>query len=204
MDVATSARLFYTRLLAVPGWQTMTVNDAAQTAQGSATPDVYARWEGLATQLAAGVQAACTTLPPVAATGAALTAITAAEQALGTAYSFGGSCADPHSANMALHCDCSSLVKTAWAAAGIQLPRTSEQQYLAVHLIPGASPTNLTAVPAGALLFYEPGADGQPGLPGHVALYIGNGQLIEASQTGQPVAIRPVYASTWLGAGTVA
>lgn len=53
MDPATSARLFYEALLAVPGWQQMPVTVAAQTVQRSAYPDAYAQWEQLAAQLVA-------------------------------------------------------------------------------------------------------------------------------------------------------
>ncbi|TIC86376.1 M23 family metallopeptidase [Nocardioides sp. GY 10127] len=41
MDPATSARLFYQRLLAVPGWQDMEIGDAGQQVQSSAYPDAY-------------------------------------------------------------------------------------------------------------------------------------------------------------------
>lgn len=37
-------------LLDVPGWQTMSKNDAAQRVQGSNTPNAYGQWEALATQ----------------------------------------------------------------------------------------------------------------------------------------------------------
>jgi hypothetical protein len=41
MDPATSARLFYARLVKVPGWQTMGVGAAAQAVQRSAFPTAY-------------------------------------------------------------------------------------------------------------------------------------------------------------------
>jgi len=208
MDVFQSAGKFYTRLLAVPGWQSMPLTVAAQAVQGSANPGAYAQAETLARSLAAqlvgtALGGVCGTQPT--ATGAAAVAIAHAKLALGTMYQFGGSCTDPLSPDPALHCDCSSLVQQAWLAAGVHLPRTSELQYQAsnVHLIAGASPTNLTNVPPGALLFYALGEQ-IAGLPGHIALYLGGGKLIEASQKGQPVAIRPVYQQTWVAAGMVA
>jgi len=59
MDVAYAARLFYggpgnpnagrTRgLLDIPGWQSMTLTQAAQKVQSSAYPDAYAKWESSA------------------------------------------------------------------------------------------------------------------------------------------------------------
>jgi hypothetical protein len=41
MDPATSARLFYDRLLKVPGWESMSVGAAAQAVQRSAFPNAY-------------------------------------------------------------------------------------------------------------------------------------------------------------------
>jgi hypothetical protein len=43
MDPATSARKFYQALDQVPGWENMPVTVAAQTVQGSAFPDAYAK-----------------------------------------------------------------------------------------------------------------------------------------------------------------
>jgi hypothetical protein len=41
MDPATAASVFYTRLVTVSGWQTMSVGAAAQTVQRSAFPGAY-------------------------------------------------------------------------------------------------------------------------------------------------------------------
>ena len=49
MDPAYASRKFYEHLLAVPGWQTMALTDAAQRVQRSAYPDAYAKHEPLAT-----------------------------------------------------------------------------------------------------------------------------------------------------------
>lgn len=206
MDVAIAARLFYERLVRVANWQMIPVTDAAQAVQGSATPNAYAKWELLATQLVEQVTGGavnCAAGVTTDITGKAGVVITKAESNLDTLYQFGGDCSDSHSSDMSKHCDCSSLVMTAWAAAGVSLPRTSDDQYLATARVSGVSPTNVVALQPGDLLFYNPGEDGRPGLPGHVALYIGNGKLIEAPQPGQTVSIRPIYSSGWLGAGRV-
>ncbi|MGI5237667.1 hypothetical protein [Dactylosporangium sp. CA-139066] len=52
MDPHESARRFYAALLRIPGWGDYAVTVAAQMVQGSAFPDAYAKWEGLATQIA--------------------------------------------------------------------------------------------------------------------------------------------------------
>jgi hypothetical protein len=54
-DPDYSATKFFEHLLAVPGWQTMTVTQAAQAVEISAHPDAYATWEPDAGQLVAAV-----------------------------------------------------------------------------------------------------------------------------------------------------
>jgi hypothetical protein len=53
MDPAGAARLFYERLLGVPGWETMPLAAAAQRVQISAFPHEYAKWEDDAVALVA-------------------------------------------------------------------------------------------------------------------------------------------------------
>lgn len=56
-----STTQFYRHLLAVPGWEQMSVNDAAQSVQRSGTPHAYGRHEPAARQLVGVVHgAACT------------------------------------------------------------------------------------------------------------------------------------------------
>ncbi|MFF3631613.1 C40 family peptidase [Streptomyces sp. NPDC002164] len=50
-DPVHAATRFYEALLKVPGWQSMTVTQAAQAVQKSGFPDAYAKWEPLATAL---------------------------------------------------------------------------------------------------------------------------------------------------------
>jgi hypothetical protein len=56
LNPAYAATQFYRHLLAVPGWQQMSVNDAAQTVQRSRFPDAYAPYEHAARVLAAAVR----------------------------------------------------------------------------------------------------------------------------------------------------
>ncbi|WP_338595430.1 M23 family metallopeptidase [Saccharopolyspora sp. SCSIO 74807] len=59
-----STTQFYRHLLAVPGWEQMSVNDAAQLVQRSGFPNAYGRHELAARQLAGAVHgAACTGSP---------------------------------------------------------------------------------------------------------------------------------------------
>ncbi len=50
-DPVHAATSFYTHLKKVPGWQSMTVTQAAQAVQASGFADAYAKWEPLATAL---------------------------------------------------------------------------------------------------------------------------------------------------------
>jgi hypothetical protein len=88
------------------------------------------------------------------ASTAGLTAVAAAESALGTPYQWGGSCGDPHGADPSGWCDCSSLVQMAWATAGVSLPRTTFEQVDAGTPVPSVSQLR-----PGDLIFI-PGSDG--------------------------------------------
>ncbi len=107
---------------------------------------------------------------------AVATAIAYAEQQLGKPYQWGGTGPDSF--------DCSGLVMMAYRAAGIDIPRTSQQQWL---WGPRISPRQ---VQPGDLVFFV-GADGTATAPGHVGLVIGNGLMIEAYATGFPIRIAP-------------
>jgi cell wall-associated NlpC family hydrolase len=109
-------------------------------------------------------------------------AIAFAYSALGTPYVWGGTGPGGY--------DCSGLVQAAWAAAGVSIPRDTYQQWAALPHIA------TSAIEPGDLLFYD-------GI-GHVAMYIGNGQIIDAPRTGLTVERLPMntswYSSTFVGA----
>jgi peptidoglycan DL-endopeptidase CwlO len=103
---------------------------------------------------------------------AVATAINFAQAQLGKPYLFGGTGPDAF--------DCSGLVMMAYRAAGINIPRTSEEQWAE---LPHVAPAN---VEPGDLVFFA-GADGTPTSPGHVGLVIGHDKMIEAYATGVPI-----------------
>lgn len=121
--------------------------------------------------------------PPAGISPQVRTAITWALAQLGTPYSYGGDCTDPHSGNPAHQCDCSSLVQQAYAHAGIRIPRTTRDQ---VHA--GTPVPSLAKIQPGDLVFI-PGANGTRARPGHVGLHLGNGLVIQAPRTGANVKI---------------
>jgi peptidoglycan DL-endopeptidase CwlO len=123
-------------------------------------------------------------------------AIAYAREQLGKPYLWGGTGPDAF--------DCSGLVMMAYRAAGIDLPRTSQQQW-AFGLRVSAS-----QVQPGDLVFFA-GADGTRISPGHVGLVIGKGLMIEAYATGFPIRIAPYkyrdpvgFTRPWAHAGAAA
>ena len=108
------------------------------------------------------------------------TAVAFAFKQLNCPYVYGGT--GPCSAGF----DCSGLVMTAWAAAGISIPRTTYAQWAALPHIAES------AIQPGDLLFYN-------GI-GHVAMYVGNGMIIDAPTQGQPVRELPMNES-WYASG---
>jgi len=105
---------------------------------------------------------------------AVATAIQFAQEQIGKQYVFGATGPDAF--------DCSGLVMMAYRAAGINIPRTSSEQY---HF--GAA-VAASAVSPGDLVFFK-GADGTIANPGHVGLVIGKNTMIEAYATGFPVRV---------------
>ncbi|MFI9292966.1 C40 family peptidase [Streptomyces gardneri] len=83
--------------------------------------------------------------------------------------------------------DCSGLTQQAWAAAGQELPRTSQEQWATLPRVP------LSELRPGDLVVYFPGAT-------HVALYLGEGLVVQAPRPGGKVKVSPVAANPLLGA----
>jgi peptidoglycan DL-endopeptidase CwlO len=112
------------------------------------------------------------------------TAVKFAFDQLGCPYVYGGTgpCADGF--------DCSGLVQAAWAAAGVAIPRDTYEQWAALPHIPESS------IQPGDLLYYND--------IGHVAMYVGNGMIIDAPTTGYDVEEIPMdtawYADNFDGA----
>jgi peptidoglycan DL-endopeptidase CwlO len=75
--------------------------------------------------------------------------------------------------------DCSGLTRFVYAQLGVNLPHYAASQFAA---FPKLDPAQLLP---GDLVFFEPKFDG----PGHVAIYIGNDQMIEAPHTGALVRV---------------
>ena len=111
-------------------------------------------------------------------------AVAEARKQLGKPYVYGGSGPD--------NFDCSGLTAWAWKAAGVSLSHSAYTQYFETTRVP------INAVQPGDLLFF--GKDGVESIH-HNAIYIGNGDMIEASQTGTPIRIRGWRSVDIVGAG---
>ena len=127
------------------------------------------------------------------ATGDAQTVINRALSRLGTRYSWGGGnasgptigvqdggVADSYGDYYSVGFDCSGLTMYAFAGAGVHLPHFSGYQYTSGTHIP------LSQMQPGDMIFYGPGGDE------HVALYMGNGKMIESPESGEVVKISSV------------
>jgi cell wall-associated NlpC family hydrolase len=116
----------------------------------------------------------------------AAAAIVAGETQLGKPYVYGGSGPDVW--------DCSGLTQWAYRQAGVNLPRTAAQQYIAV-----AAKVPLGQLEPGDLLFWATDPSNAASIH-HVAIYLGGGRMLAAPHTGTVVRIQPVYLTGYFGA----
>lgn len=110
--------------------------------------------------------------------------IARAESMIGTPYVWGGGDANGPTTGVnggsVSGFDCSGLVLYAFAGAGIALPHYTGYQYQRGTQVP------VSEAQRGDLLFWGPGGSQ------HVAIYLGDGMMIEAPQAGQNVTTAPV------------
>jgi cell wall-associated NlpC family hydrolase len=101
----------------------------------------------------------------------AITAVSAAYSELGKPYVWGATGPGEF--------DCSGLTQHAWAAAGVQLPRTSQEQAAIGPSVP------VSAIRPGDLVIYFSGRT-------HVGIYVGEGMVIHAPRPGSVVQFTPL------------
>ncbi|PRX44154.1 NlpC/P60 family protein [Prauserella shujinwangii] len=175
---------FYDVLLSIPGWETMRPGDAAQAVERSAFPDRYHKWEPMAVHLVENMGEVVDATGCGEGLGAALPPNKAAAAAIefalgerGKPYVWGATGPDSY--------DCSGLMLRAYEAAGITLPRVSRDQYKAGAMLP------VEKAQPGDLLFWAYD-ETDPKTIHHVAMYLGDGKIVEAQQSGVPVHVRDV------------
>ncbi|HEY0816400.1 MAG TPA: NlpC/P60 family protein [Pseudonocardia sp.] len=133
-------------------------------------------------------------LGAVRGSGAVRTVIGRAMSQLGVQYAWGGGTgrgpslgvrdggiADAFGDFRRVGFDCSGLMIYAFAGVGVSLPHYSGYQYTSGRQVP------LSARQPGDMLFYS-----EDGAIGHVALYVGNGMMIEAPYSGAAVRLVPM------------
>ncbi len=99
------------------------------------------------------------------------TAVTNALGKVGAPYKWGG--------NGPSSFDCSGLVNWAFESTGVELPRTSR----ALSQV-GTPVSQDNLQPGDLVFFYSPVS--------HVGIYIGDGQMVHASNSRKPVAVDPI------------
>ena len=77
--------------------------------------------------------------------------------------------------------DCSGLAQAAWAAAGVSIPRTTYDDWASLPHV------SMSSLEPGDLILY----DGE----GHVAMYVGDGKIVDAPHTGAVVEEIPMSES---------
>jgi len=115
-----------------------------------------------------GAPAPAPAAPVVASSSAAQTAVNTALAQVGKPYVWGAS--GPNAF------DCSGLTMYSYAAAGVALPHSSSGQSTM-----GTPVSRDQLQPGDLVFFYSPVS--------HVAMYIGNGEIVHASTSGEPVKV---------------
>ncbi|MFF3463940.1 NlpC/P60 family protein [Streptomyces sp. NPDC002619] len=108
-----------------------------------------------------------------------IAAVRYAEDQLGKPYQWGAE--GPRSY------DCSGLTSQAWDYAGTPIPRTSQEQWAQLPKVP------LKDLRPGDLVIYFPEAT-------HVAMYVGNGTVVQAPRPGGRIKLSPIASNPILGA----
>lgn len=109
------------------------------------------------------------------ATGSAAEVIAYGSKFLGYPYVLGATGPNAY--------DCSSFMQHIFRKVGISLPRTTYQQ------VNCGVPVSMANLQPGDLVFTEPTSAG----PGHVGVYVGNGQMLHAANPRQGIIIGGIY-----------
>lgn len=135
------------------------------------------------------------TIPPypanTGATGLRMTIVNDAMAYLGVPYEWGGESSSG--------VDCSGLVYRAYADAGIPISRTTANDYSLGGGGINGQRTTLDQLLPGDLVAWSHNRSGEsPNFVGHIAVYAGNGEIIEALDVGIPVHRVKISNYDWL------
>ncbi|MET8428069.1 C40 family peptidase [Nocardia sp. NPDC004860] len=115
---------------------------------------------------------------PAPQSGPRQAAVNAALSRVGDPYVYGAAGPDAF--------DCSGLVQWSYAQAGVSLPRTSYEQ------LNTGSPVSFDDLQPGDVVSFYGGS--------HSGIYVGDGNVVHASTSGQPVKVAPVSSMPFAGA----
>lgn len=219
MNANASAKLFYQRLLAIPGWASMPLTRAAQRVQASAFPDAYARWEAKANQIVGAVLGII--CPPGAAPGQTVPASPLAQVAIdralsqvGVPYAWGGGNASGPTRGISdgggpadragdsgkTGFDCSGLMVYAFAPLGVTVPHQTKAIWATFQ----PPITDRAQIQPGDMIMLS--SNGQPSGINHVGLYLGDGRVVHAPESGTTVRVeeniwqKPLWTKNFVGA----
>ncbi|MFC9999854.1 C40 family peptidase [Nocardia sp. NPDC127526] len=82
--------------------------------------------------------------------------------------------------------DCSGLMQWSYAQAGVSIPRTSYEQ------LSSGTPVSMDQLQPGDIVSFYGG--------GHSGMYVGNGEVVHASTSGQPVQVASISSMPFAGA----
>ncbi len=149
---------------------------AAEAAEAAAAADAAREQAPVSRSATPEEEAPVASVP---ASGRAGAAVSYAMSQVGDAYVYGAAGPDAF--------DCSGLTMMAWGAAGVGLPHSSSAQ-----MSSGPSVSSSDLQPGDLVFYYSPVS--------HVGMYIGNGQIVHASNPSSPVSVAPVFSMPYSGA----
>jgi cell wall-associated NlpC family hydrolase len=214
-DPTYTVNKFYDVLLTVPNWQGLSPGAAAQAVERSAFPDRYNKHEQTAREILGAVRGvSCpasrgshgdgqhVSLP---SNPRAETVINAALSQLGVPYAWAGGTATGPSRGTGRDAgvvgfDCSGLALYAYAQIGVAVPHQTQAIWRAFQPAVRDPPD----VQPGDLILLS--NNGQPGGIHHVGIYMGDGNVVHAPQSGDVVKVSkdiwnsPYWSREFIGA----
>lgn len=209
-DPTYAVNKFYDVLLTVPDWQGLSPGAAAQAVERSAFPDRYNKHEQTAREVLGAVRGVSCPVSSrshvsLPSNPRAETVINAALSQLGVPYAWaGGTAAGPSRGTGrdagVVGFDCSGLALYAYAQIGVAVPHQTQAIWRAFQPAVRDPPN----VQPGDLILLS--NNGQPGGIHHVGIYMGEGKVIHAPQSGDIVKVAndiwnsPYWSREFIGA----
>lgn len=194
-DPTYAVNKFYDVLLTVPNWQGLSPGAAAQAVERSAFPDRYNKHEQTAREILGTVRGIPCPSPALDGPRVSLpsnpraeTVVNAALSQLGVPYAWAGGTPTGPSRGTGRDAgvvgfDCSGLVLYAYAQIGVAVPHQTQAIWRAFQPAIRDPPE----IQPGDLILLS--NNGQPGGIHHVGIYMGDGKVVHAPESGDVVKI---------------